>query len=351
MSTMGLAFIATLSAHWATDAAVLATLKPCNAVTTALMTLAALNTAKPVPMPTRAALMGSAFALTQSLNAVSLSATSPTMPAAPLKASPNAVPAPAAPPIESSRGVNWPMRSPAAPARLLHDSQTAAKISLAACAGPVFWNAVRKSETFCFAVSNVLAAVSRMVSRKSTTGLSSSTLNASRSSALKSPSRTSLMTPCRPVIALPLNALTLSAATLMAEVTVGLNRLNASVRPPTTAASRLPMAPSMVEVLVAASLATSLMPRSMIAAENSSAVISPFSMASLKLPVYAPALSMDSWSRPAAPGMASVSWFQFSVVSLPAPAVWVMTMATLLNVSALPPATAFRLPAASVRPT
>ena len=111
------------------------------------------------------------------------------------------------------------------------------------------------------------------------------------------------------------------------------------------------MAPSMVEVLVTASLATSLMPRSMIAAENSSAVISPFSMASLKLPVYAPALSMDSWSRPAAPGMASVSWFQFSVVSLPAPAVWVMTMATLLNVSALPPATAFRLPAASVRPT
>lgn len=107
----------------------------------------------------------------------------------------------------------------------------------------------------------------------------------------------------------------------------------------------------MVEVLVAASLATSLMPRSMIAAENSSAVISPFSMASLKLPVYVPALSMDSWIRPAAPGMASVSWFQFSVVSLPAPAVWVMTMATLLNVSALPPATAFRLPAASVRPT
>ena len=30
MSTMGLAFIATLSAHWATDAAVLATLKPAT---------------------------------------------------------------------------------------------------------------------------------------------------------------------------------------------------------------------------------------------------------------------------------------------------------------------------------
>ena len=56
-------------------------------------------------------------------------------------------------------------------------------------------------------------------------------------------------------------------------------------------------------------------------------------------------------SLPDAPGMASASWFQFSVVSFPAPAVCVMTMATLLNVSALPPATAFRLPAASVSPT
>ena len=45
--------------------------------------------------------------------------------------------------------------------------------------------------------------------------------------------------------------------------------------------------------------------------------------------------------------MASASWFQFSVVSFPAPAVCVMTMATLLNVLALPPATALRLPAAS----
>ena len=56
---------------------------------------------------------------------------------------------------------------------------------------------------------------------------------------------------------------------------------------------------------------------------------------------------MASCSLPEAPGMASASWFQFSVVSFPAPAVCVMTMATLLNVLALPPATALRLPAAS----
>ena len=105
----------------------------------------------------------------------------------------------------------------------------------------------------------------------------------------------------------------------------------------------------MVFVLDAASLATSLMPKSMMALLNSSADISPFSIASRKLPVYAPFLSMASWSLPEAPGMASANWFQFSVVSLPAPAVWVSIIATLLNVSALPPATAFRLPAASVK--
>ena len=106
----------------------------------------------------------------------------------------------------------------------------------------------------------------------------------------------------------------------------------------------------MVFVLDAASLATSLMPKSMMALLNSSADISPFSIASRKLSVYAPFLSMASWSLPEAPGMASANWFQFSVVSLPAPAVWVSIIATLLNVSALPPATAFRLPAASVKP-
>ena len=349
--TMGFAFMAAFMAHCATEAAVVAMLNPCNADTTALMAEATLNAAKPAAMPTSADATGSACSDTQSLNAVSLSETMPTISAAPLNASPNAWPAPDAPPIESANGVNWPMTSPAAPARFLHASHTAPKMSAVACIGPVFWNAATNSPAFCFAVSNALTALSRMVSRKSTTGLSSSMLNASRNSLLKSPSRTSFITPCNPVVALPLNALILSAATVMALVTAGLNRLKASVNPPVTAASRLPSAPSMVCVLVAASLATSVMPRSMMALLNSSAVISPFSMASRKLPVYAPAFSMASWSLPAAPGMASVSWFQFSAVNFPAPAVCVMTMATLLNVSALPPATAFRLPAASVSPT
>ena len=153
------------------------------------------------------------------------------------------------------------------------------------------------------------------------------------------------------LVAVVANDPTASAAPPMASVTAGFMRLNASVSPPVTAASRLPNAPSMVCVDVAASFATSVMPRSMMALLNSSAVISPFSMASRKLPVYAPAFNMASWSLPDAPGMASASWFQFSVVSLPAPAVCVITMATDLNVSAFPPATAFRLPAASVNPT
>ena len=111
-----------------------------------------------------------------------------------------------------------------------------------------------------------------------------------------------------------------------------------------------PMAPSKVSVEVAASRAASVKPRSMMARLNSSAVIRPFSIASRKLPVYAPFASRASWIFPEAPGMASASWFQFSVVSLPAPAVCVSTVATLRKVSALPPATALRLPAASVNP-
>ena len=151
--------------------------------------------------------------------------------------------------------------------------------------------------------------------------------------------------PWTPVVARPVTA---ADAALMPPVTAGLNRLNASVRPPVTAASRFPMAPSMVLVDVAACFATSVMPRSMSALLNSSAVISPLDMASRKLPVYAPFFSSASWSLPDAPGMASASWFQFSVVNFPAPAVWVSIIATLLKLSALPPATALRLPAASV---
>ena len=151
--------------------------------------------------------------------------------------------------------------------------------------------------------------------------------------------------PCVPVCA---RFVTAVAAALMPPVTAGLKRLKASVRPPVTAASRFPMAPSMVLVDVAACFATSVMPRSSSAWLNSSAVISPLDMASRKLPVYAPFFSSASWSLPDAPGMVSASWFQFSVVNFPAPAVWVRTMATLLKLSALPPATALRFPAASV---
>ena len=116
-------------------------------------------------------------------------------------------------------------------------------------------------------------------------------------------------------------------------------------------AAAVPMAPSKVSTDLAASTATGVPPICMTAALNSSAVISPSSMALRKLPVYAPACSSASCNLPDAPGMASVSWFQFSVVSLPAPAVCVMTMATLRMVSSAPPKAAFMLPAACVSPT
>ena len=110
------------------------------------------------------------------------------------------------------------------------------------------------------------------------------------------------------------------------------------------------MAPSKVDVEVAACWAASVKPKSVIAWLNSSAVIWPSAIASRKLPVYAPFVSIASCSLPDAPGIASASWFQFSVVSLPAPAVCVRTIATDWKVSAFPPATAFRLPAACVSP-
>ena len=47
--------------------------------------------------------------------------------------------------------------------------------------------------------------------------------------------------------------------------------------------------------------------------------------------------------------MASLNWLKFSVVNLPWPAVWVRTIPTDRNVSAFPPATALRFPAASAR--
>ena len=135
---------------------------------------------------------------------------------------------------------------------------------------------------------------------------------------------------------------------MIAPVISGLKASMRDAPTPVTVASRLPMAPLMVSVDVAASTAASSKPSDMMAWLNSSAVISPLVSASEKSPVYAPASCKAFWMIPDAPGMASRSWFQFSVVSLPAPAVWVMTCETVEKVSELPPATALRLPAACV---
>ena len=123
-----------------------------------------------------------------------------------------------------------------------------------------------------------------------------------------------------------------------------LNLLTKSRPAVTKEACKLPNAPSKVSVEVAACLATSVIPSCIMALLNSSAVICPLAIASRKLPVKAPFFFMASCNFPEAPGIASANWFQFSVVNLPAPAVWVNTIATDLKVSALPPATALRFP-------
>ena len=133
-------------------------------------------------------------------------------------------------------------------------------------------------------------------------------------------------------------------------IRVGFTESIALARWPVITACRLPIAPSKVFVDFAAATATGLLPSCMIALLNSAEVIFPFAMASRKSPVNAPFLRIWSCRTPDAPGMASASWFQFSVVSFPAPAVWVSIMATDLKVSAEPPDTAFRLPTAWVRP-
>ncbi len=82
----------------------------------------------------------------------------------------------------------------------------------------------------------------------------------------------------------PMPSITPPAAD-MPPVMMGLKASSTFVPAETADASRLPIAPSIVAVEVAASLATSVMPSCMIAWLNSSADISPFSMASRKLPV------------------------------------------------------------------
>ena len=83
----------------------------------------------------------------------------------------------------------------------------------------------------------------------------------------------------------PKTEVALSEISDSSPVTAGLTASTSCIAPLTIVAWKLPQAPSMVEVDVAASLATSVIPRSRMAALNSSADISPASMASRKLPV------------------------------------------------------------------
>ena len=116
-----------------------------------------------------------------------------------------------------------------------------------------------------------------------------------------------------------------------------------------TLASSWPMAPSNVVVEVAASLATSVMPRFCSAWLNSSAVTSPADRASLNVPMessHAPISLSSFWIAPDAPGRALTIWFQSCAMSLPAPFTCVMALAKYPKLSELPPAAALRLPAA-----
>ena len=71
----------------------------------------------------------------------------------------------------------------------------------------------------------------------------------------------------------------------MPPVTAGLTSSSMAAPSLMALASRLPMAPSMVAALVAASTAASVKPSCMMASLNSCALISPWLMASRKLPV------------------------------------------------------------------
>ena len=93
----------------------------------------------------------------------------------------------------------------------------------------------------------------------------------------------------------------------MDPVRAGLIAFSPSDRPPTMVAFRLPMAPSKVFVDLAASTATGLEPSSSRALLNSAAVISPFAIASRKLPVNAPFFFNAAWIGPDAPGIASAN--------------------------------------------
>ena len=138
-----------------------------------------------------------------------------------------------------------------------------------------------------------------------------------------------------------------SPTALTMSVSGSLTLSREATRPFSTAASRLPHAPSNVDADFAACSATSVKPRSMRAWLNSSAVIWPWLMASRKFPVNAALFLSASWSLPDAPGIAAAIWFQSWVVNFPAPLIWTRASATCLNVSLVPPAMALTLPAAS----
>ena len=285
-SMIGFAFIAAFNSHCFAAATVSARLNALMKPTTVVMIENSLNAPYPAMTATASACIQSAFCWTNVPTDWSMPPMLPRI----LESCWAAPPALYAPPVRPSRlpmtPANGPTTEPTAPAMLFTPLANV-------CTPSVFMSAPVKSFTHCIALP------------------------------MPSP-----------------NAVT-------APVMYGLTVLTMFAAPSTMVASRLPNAPSNVCVLSAALMAPSFMPSCMSASLNSCEVISPFAIASRKLPVYAPFLSIASWSLPEAPGIASASWFQFSVVSLPAPAVWVSIIATLLNVSLLPPATAFRLPAAS----
>ena len=93
------------------------------------------------------------------------------------------------------------------------------------------------------------------------------------------------MSPSMPAWTTGTALVTPSAIQLMPPVMAGLT-LSSTLAPSlTNAASRLPVAPSMVLADVAASTAASVKPSDMIASLNSCAVICPSAIASRKLPV------------------------------------------------------------------
>ena len=328
VNTNGLAFMATFNTDCAAAAAVEARLNPLSALTAAVISVAALNAANPPAIDANAPATIPEFCDTQPLTRPNAPAALSTRTDAPWNALPTTSPKALASPDSPASAPNRDITSLNAPPRLFPASTTTPNACETVCNAPVFLNAAKNPVTLFFATSNTEENRSRVEVRNPLSVVfCDRPFHAPENQSVKS--------------------VTLSLMKSNAPVNCGLT-LSRTVMPSFwTAASQLPIAPSNVAVDSAAFLATSSMPSWSKAWLNSSAEIWPFSMASRKSPVYAPLSFMAFCSLPDAPGMASAIWFQFSVVSLPAPAVCVNAMATLLYASAPPPATAVRLPAAS----